>query len=28
LPWEIKQSISLKEFKSKLKNHTFQSELI
>ena len=28
LPREIKQSISLKEFKSKLKNRTFQSELI
>ena len=28
LPREIKQSNSLKEFKTKLKNHTFQSELI
>ena len=27
LPREIKQSISLKEFKTKLKNHTFQSAL-
>ena len=28
LPHQIKQSNSLKEFKTKLKNHTFQSELI
>ena len=28
LPHEIKQSISLKDLKTKLKNHTFHSELI